>query len=311
MRTRQLPLYDWLELMDFEEFGSLRMRSAWYLEVSRWLAERPSLQKRLALEGLGRQLLHNDSEASGHRLYRAWIVRSTIFGAGAPDDFAEWCLHQAVDGAETRLEVALALLEWSRPWHDGDGDSGVSIADVRASTKDVPALRRQVELILTPPPESKELLRLREEDGQHRLESRDKKRPRQSSLHTFASMRAGAARRPVCAGTPALHIAQAYHDFFRRQRLVSPLMRVTELLDGNVDLAEAAIEGFRHRHRPPGSSHAAGNHTLETSEVGCLSLAYPLARGLSTEMGPESVDSRSPTEDDEGGCALQPHPSQC
>ena len=37
-------LYDWLEFMDLEEFGSARMRRAGYSEVSRWLAERPDLQ---------------------------------------------------------------------------------------------------------------------------------------------------------------------------------------------------------------------------------------------------------------------------
>ena len=49
-------LYDWLELIDFEELESTLVRTDECLEVGKWLAERPSLQKALALEGLHRRV---------------------------------------------------------------------------------------------------------------------------------------------------------------------------------------------------------------------------------------------------------------
>ena len=68
--TPVATLYDWLELMDFDEFGSARTRAAGYSAVSRWLAKRPNLQKQLALEGLGRQLRRDDPEVRGDDLVR-------------------------------------------------------------------------------------------------------------------------------------------------------------------------------------------------------------------------------------------------
>ncbi len=49
-------LYDWLELIDFEEPESALARTDEYLAVTKWLAERPELQKELALEGLNRRV---------------------------------------------------------------------------------------------------------------------------------------------------------------------------------------------------------------------------------------------------------------
>lgn len=288
--TRVATLYDWLELMDFEEFGAARMRAAGHSEVSGWLAQRPNLQKKLALEGLGRRLRHDDSEVSGEGLYRAWMVRSTIFGAGAPEDFAEWCLTRAVEVAETRLEVALALLEWSRPWHEEHGVSGVSIEDVREATKDVPALHAEVELILAPPREPKKLMLLREEDRAYARERRRKK------AGFIAQVRESAPelRQGRCAPGLLHRMAQPYHDFFLRQRVESPLMRVADLLDGDVDLAETAIEGFRKvTERPDLPTLREFIRLAERDRMSYFAL--PLLAGFA-EMPPESVDSLSPVE---------------
>lgn len=288
--SRVATLYDWLELMDFEEFGSARMRAAGYSEVSGWLAQRPNLQKKLAMEGLGRQLLQGDSEVSGDRLYRAWIVRSTIFGAGTPGDFAEWCLARAVEAAETRPEIALALLEWSRPWHEEHGVSGVSIEDVREATRDVPALRAEVELILAPPRESKELMLLREGDREYARERRREK------AGFIAQVRESAAelRQGRCAPGLLHRMAQPYHDFFLRQRVESPLMRVADLLDGDVDLAETAIEGFSKVTERPDLPTL--REFIRLAERGRMSyFALPLLAGFA-EMPPESVDALSPVE---------------
>ncbi|MCY3809948.1 MAG: hypothetical protein OXG58_11095 [Gemmatimonadetes bacterium] len=55
-------LYDWLELIDFDEIESTLVRTE-YREVGKWLADRPELQKELALEGLRRRVGQKKSEA--------------------------------------------------------------------------------------------------------------------------------------------------------------------------------------------------------------------------------------------------------
>ena len=283
-------IYDWLELMDFDKFGSARMRTAEYRAVSGWLGGQPELQKELALEGLSRQLRPDDPEAHANRFHRAWVVWSTVFGGRVPDDFAEWCLHQAVEAAETRLHVAFALLEWSRPWREGESGPGLSIEDVRAATRGVPALRGEIERLLSPPQESKELPRLREEGREYRQERRREK----AEFIAQVQEHVGELREGRCAPGLLHHIAQAYHDFYRRQRLATPLMRVTELLDGNADLAEAAIEGFRRvteRRDLP-----TLREIIRLDERGRMSsFALPLLAGLA-EMASESVAARNPTE---------------
>ena len=288
--TPAATLYDWLELMDFEEFGSARMRRAGYSEVRRWLAERPGLQKQLALEGLGRQLRQDDREVRGDNHYRAWTIRSTVFGEGTPGDFAEWCLRGAVEQASTRLEIALALLEWSRPWHDGDAESGVSIEEVREATRDVPALRREVELILTPPKESKELMRLREKDREYRLERKREKSEFTAHVREHvAELRAG-----LCAPKLLHFLAQAYNDFLLKRGGATPLLRVQERLGGHAVLAEAAMQGFRRvveRDDLPSL-----RDIIRLSEQGRMSFfAYPLLAGFDL-MGPEHLNSRSSPE---------------
>ena len=288
--TPVATLYGWLELMDFEEFGSVRMRSASYQEVSRWLAERPSLQKKIAIEGLSRRLRHDDPAVGGDNHDRAQAVRWVVFDAGAPDDFAEWCLRRAVELADTRVEVALALLEWSRPWHEGSGASGVSIENVREATRDVPALCAEVELILAPPRESKALMRVREENREY---ARDRRRERAGFI---AQVRESAPelKQGRCAPRLLHQIAEAYHDFYRRQRQESPLLRVTHLFDGDIDLAEAAIEGFRHVIDHPDLPTL--REIIRLDERSRMSFfALPLLAGFA-EMEPESLDARSPTE---------------
>ena len=288
--TPVATLYDWLEFMDLEEFGSARMRRAGYSEVSRWLAERPDLQKQLALEGLSRRLRRDDRDGGGDNLYRAWIVRSTVFGEGVPEGFAEWCLHRAVEKAETRPEVALALLEWSHPWHHGEAGSGVSVEEVRKATRAVPALRKEVELILTPRRESKELMRLREQDREYRREEIRKKAEFTAKVRECASE----LREGRCAPVLLDHIARAYHDLFVGERLETPFMRVTALLDGDVDLAESAMEGFRRvieRDDLPSL-----RDIIRLNENGRMSLfAYPLLAGYD-QLGPDALGARKPAE---------------
>ena len=163
-------------------------------------------------------------------------------------------------------------------------------AGSKVATKDVPALREEVALILTPPKEPKELMQLREEHREYRLERKRKR------AEFIAQVRESAPelREGRCAPALLDHIARAYHSLFVGERLESPFMRVKALLDGNVDLAESAMEGFRRvveRKDLPSL-----RDIIRLNENGQMSLyAYPLMAGYDL-MAREALDSRKPAE---------------
>ena len=163
-------------------------------------------------------------------------------------------------------------------------------AGSKVATSDVPALRDEVELIGTPPKESKELMQLREEHREYRLERKRKR------AEFIAQVRESAPelREGRCAPALLDHIARAYHNLFVEERLESPFRRVKALLDGNVDLTESAMEGFRRvveREDLPSL-----RDIIRLNENGQMSLfAYPLLAGLD-QFGPEALDARKPAE---------------
>ena len=180
-------------------------------------------------------------------------------------------------------ELAGTLLGELHPDH-------VGADEVREATRDVPPLREVVELILTPPETSKELMRLREKQREYQVGQRQEK------AQFIADVRECAVelREGRCAPGLLDHIARAYHDLFVVERLETPLMRVKALLDGNVDLAESAMEGFRsliERKDLPSL-----RDIIRLNEQGRMSyFAYPLLAGFD-QLGPEALDSRDHAE---------------
>ena len=254
-------LYDWLELIDFDEIESTLARTGEYLEVGRWLADRPELQKELALEGLRRRVgidaapsraEHEgvgDRDHSGHAdaddvYYRASRIRWAIFRVGAPDDFAQWCLQQAVATNDTSSVVARILLDWSRPWDPDDSGSGLPIEEVRRAIRGSPALQDEVTLLLKGQKKSEAReaeVRYRKEDNEYR---RERRREREEFI-THVRKHAMELQKGRCPPGLLHRIAVAYHDFFHDHRETTPRQRVLKLLQEHQDLADAAIEGFR------------------------------------------------------------------
>lgn len=288
--------YDWLELINFGEFHSAHARRDGYVKVGSWLADRPDLQKRLALHGLGR-LSGNDapgtnegSRTADDYLYRAWQIRQSVFGAGVPDDFPEWCLQQAVDTAATRLDVAIELLNWSRPWHEGDSGTGLSVKDVEAATDGVPALRREVPQLFRGQKESQAERRFREEENEHRRNRRREK----ADFIAYVREQVSGLEAGMCGPRLLHHIAVSYHDFFFEDRESTPRLRVAKLLDGHKDLTDAALEGFGRVNER--DDLPTLREVIRLDEQGKISLlALPILAGLDS-LGPESMDSRSPRE---------------
>ncbi len=163
-------------------------------------------------------------------------------------------------------------------------------AGSKVATRDVPALREEVELILTPRRASKQPMGVREKDGEYRLE--EKRGESEFIAHVrecVAELREGR-----CAPRLLDRIARAYHDLFVVEPLETPFKRVKALLDGHVDLAESAMEGFRRvveREDLPSL-----RDIIRLNENGQMSLfAYPLLAGLD-RLSPEGLDARKPAE---------------
>lgn len=275
-------LYDWLELSNSTAFDhSVRGHSA----LCRWLAARPALQKEVALEGLRRHSGHEDSR------YRQWKVWRFVFRAGRPDDFPEWCLQQAVETAGGPMDMAVALLEWSGPWHDGDIGPGLSTDDVLAATAQIPELRRAAEKGIDAQKEQER--RLQVQDANHARYRHEEKR---TESQFISRMRDEAQAFREGKATPKLmdEVAKAYHSFLPKYRADTPRDRVAMLLGGDADLADIAIEGFRRvadREDLPGLRELIRMNQREMRSL----LSLPLLAGLDASS-PESLDSRTPAE---------------
>lgn len=275
-------LYDWLELSNSTAFDhSVRGHSA----LCRWLAARPALQKEMALEGLGRHSGHEDSR------YRHWQVWQFVFRAGRPDDFPEWCLQQAVETAGDRMDMAVALLEWSGPWHDGDIGPGLSTDDVLSATAQIPKLQRAAEEGIDAQKEQER--RLQVQEAKH---TRYRSEQRQSESQFLSRMRDEAEAFREGKATPKLmdEVARAYHSFLPKYRADTPRDRVAMLLGGDADLADAAIAGFRRVADREDLPSLRDLIRLNQREMRSL-LSLPLLAGLDAS-GPVSLRSRSPAE---------------
>ena len=89
-------------------------------------------------------------------------------------------------------------------------------------------------------------------------------------------------------------IAESYHDVFGNNEEANPQQRVARFLDGDVDLAEAAIEGFRRVTKR--EDLPTLRDLIRLDEQGSISLfALPVLAGFD-DMRPESLDSRTPVE---------------
>ena len=289
-QTATETVYDWLEAINFLEPLPGQARRNSQVRLSRWIADRPAVQKRLALEGLYRlwdpdpRRPSEDPGTHDDRTYRAWHMRWAVFEAGVPDDFAEWCLRKAVDEAASRVEVAVELLDWSRPWHEDDLGRGLSIDEVRAATNGIPALSREVSPLFRGQKRSEAGRRPSEEQSEHRK----KQRREQAKFITYVRENAAELRAGTCGARLLHHIAVSYHDFFFEDRDSRPRQRVAKLLEHR-DLTDAAIEGFRRvmeRDDLP-----TLRDVIRLDEQGKVSLlALPLLAGFDDSPGlPESL----------------------
>lgn len=186
------------------------------------------------------------------------------------------------------MDVAIELLAWSRPWREGNSGAGLSIEDVRAATEGIPVLQREVASLLRGQKESRLLRQRSKEEKEHR-----KRRAReQEDFIAFVRENAVGLKAGTCNARLLHHIAVSYHDSSFMDRESSPRLRVERLLDGNRDLADAAMEGFRRiaeRDDPP-----TLREVIRLNEKGRISLfALPILASL--DDSPELLESLGPS----------------
>jgi hypothetical protein len=90
-------IYDWIGVATF-------VRSTQVTRIGAWLERRPSLQKKIILEGLDRY------PGTGNVRHYAYKVKRRLHGA-IPADFGRWCLEQSVTLLESKPKVAGYLFE--------------------------------------------------------------------------------------------------------------------------------------------------------------------------------------------------------
>lgn len=303
---------NWLELINFEELESAEARTAEHLEVGRWLAKRPKLQKAVALESLRRIFETVDAQGTSDNrqggcgdgrggrprraedaTFRAWRIRNSIFRSGEPDDIKRWCLDRAVEAAETSTGTAWALLDWSRPWRESGSSPGLSIKDVRRATAGTLALRAKAELFWEGQKDGEvRATQLRASEEQRAYES--KRRRKEAEFIAYVREQAPDLSQARCPPRLLHHIAEAYHDIFLDQREATPHLRVLKLLQQHEDLADAAFQGFlrvvEHEDLP------TLREVVQLNKQKQMSLfALPVLAGFDL-MSPETLDSRGPVE---------------
>lgn len=229
-----MTILSWLDLIGLDRFVTGR-QSAALSTIRKWLAARPDIQKALLLDGLVR---YDGQDDLG---YRAFHLRWSICGAGTPADFEGWCLEQAVAFAHVHRAAALQLLVWSGPWQDNQSGPGLSVTEVRAATAGLPILRREVERLASSLPATEDASQIGEEDEEHDSAQSQE----QAQLISFARARIEELRRGTCVPGLLGRIAHAYYDPFDEQHGGGPEERVCRFFNGDIELTQAALAGFR------------------------------------------------------------------
>ncbi len=224
-------VFSWLRALDRSIFWGQRHWDG-LQRIDKWLTARPDLQKELVLTGL--------DHYRGHENYprKVFAMRQTVCG-NTPEDFAEWCLRQAVEGASSHQEAALQLLAWSRPWADEASGSGLSLEQVRSATADLPPLREAVERFTNPPKVRTPSARPRTERPVPRKNATARDEFVSEARAQIEEIRGG-----TCAPQVLYRIGDAYLQVFHRTSGADPIRRVMQLLGDDRALTEAALAGL-------------------------------------------------------------------
>ena len=203
------------------------------LQIRSWLTQRPEIQKKVIDEGLDRQPKTDNFRS------HAFDVQMRLYGADPPADLGLWCLKKAVAVADAKPQVAEHLLEKSVLAHKNQrSDEGLSLEVLQEFTCTNERLKTILDRLHSPQPTA---LRYLESDKEY---TREEKRQEEKWLDHFRSNEA--ALRENRAAPALLHkLAQAYFGWFYDLDLDEGPNAIAELLKGDHDLIDAALQGLR------------------------------------------------------------------
>ena len=224
-------LYDWLSVGSFERKkhygGEEPIRS-----ICSWLEQRPEVQKKIILEGLGR-CAETDAFRSD-----AFDVQERLYGADRPTDYGLWCLEQAVAMADTKPRAAEHLLEeasWAQKNHSGNEGLSLELLQEHAETHEI--LKTSLDRLNSPRPIPQEYL---EKDRKY---TEDRKRQEEQWLD-YVRANETALRENRAAPALLYQMARAYFGQLYNLNADGP-KAIEKRLRGDRGLIDATLQSLR------------------------------------------------------------------
>ena len=233
-------LFDWLGLATWVDDWNGDVSTADEARyVVSWLEQRPAIWKSLWETGL-RRCIGKAECASPQEFFRCMAMeeRRVLFSTATPRDLGRWHLDQALT-MEDPIAQDWLMYCVAQCVHNHSHDESISLAAVRESLAERPALKGMFEEKLSQLEES----RAREADFLTERENR--RRQRQEREHQHLRPHEAALRQNRAEPSLLYNLAMVYLGARPRFRGEDPRSRLYDLLGDEHDLVEAVLQGLR------------------------------------------------------------------
>lgn len=221
-------LYDWLEV------GLVRNRAGLgedeqkaVRDIRLWLEQRPDMQKAIIIEGLSR------SPNSDEFWLQALNVEELLYGANLPPDFGAWCQRQALGATDARVAEYFVWRAYR---------AGVSLKNQMKRAQRSPRLQN----VIAKEIEKRNQVKNKEQERTRRDQSYQEAKNRQHEawLNCVRSNKKALSQNRAA---PSLldQMARVYFGRFTNSSIEGGPKALAERLDGNKNLIDAVLQGFR------------------------------------------------------------------
>ena len=221
-------LYDWLEV------GLVRNRAGLgedeqkaVRDIRLWLEQRPDMQKAIIIEGLSR------CPNSDEFWLQALNVEELLYGANLPPDFGAWCQRQALGATDARVAEYFVWRAYR---------AGVSLKNQMKRAQRSPRLQN----VIAKEIEKRNQVKNKEQERTRRDQSYQEAKNRQHEawLNCVRSNKKALSQNRAA---PSLldQMARVYFGRFTNSSIEGGPKALAERLDGNKNLIDAVLQGFR------------------------------------------------------------------
>ena len=226
-------LYDWLSVGT--KLRRISCSSEPCENVRAWLQQRPDIQKEIVLAGLSR------CPETDRFMIHALDVYECLYGSELPSDFGLWCLRQAVAIADTKPMAAEHLLQQAvAAYRTKRRHRGLSIQVLHDLTARDENLRSKLQALLAPPTPSP----LDEHHHKRGEFLEERRREEYEWLNHVRSQRQELLENRASAHL-LFELAESYAGGTGNVGEGSGVAAIERLLDGDRDIAAAALQGLR------------------------------------------------------------------